>query len=100
VNHAYAIRTKAPERYVLNEMNPEEMEEFEIHYFDCPPCAADVKAGQSLVRSLKSYYTTESDENSVINSAFPELLAKLTARGVLVTAIIVIVWFSASGYYS
>jgi anti-sigma factor RsiW len=40
--------TLAAERYLLDEMTEQERQEFESHYFVCPECADDVRAGELL----------------------------------------------------
>lgn len=44
MDHAEVLRLKALERYVLGELSPEQRDEFEEHYFDCPECAADIRS--------------------------------------------------------
>jgi len=50
--HEQALATKAPERYLLGEMSEPERFEFEAHYFDCPACADEVRAGEALARGI------------------------------------------------
>ncbi len=54
MQHQEALATKAPERYLLGEMSEPERFDFEAHYFDCPACADDVRAGAALARGLKA----------------------------------------------
>ena len=44
MDHTEALRLQAAEKYILGELTPEVMEEYEQHYFDCFECALDVKA--------------------------------------------------------
>jgi hypothetical protein len=44
MEHAEAIDTGAAERYALGEMNENERDQYEEHFFDCPECASEVKA--------------------------------------------------------
>ena len=44
MNHEEAVLLKAPERYILGELSPEDREQFEEHYFDCLECASDIRA--------------------------------------------------------
>jgi len=44
MDHSEAAGTKAVEKYILGELSPELLEQFEEHYFDCPECASDVRA--------------------------------------------------------
>jgi anti-sigma factor RsiW len=53
MNHDEAVQLMATEKYLLNELTPEQREAFEAHFFECVDCAKDVRAGDSLVRSVK-----------------------------------------------
>jgi anti-sigma factor RsiW len=44
MEHAEAIDRGAVERYALGEMSERERDQYEEHFFDCPECAAEVKA--------------------------------------------------------
>jgi hypothetical protein len=48
MEHDFAVKSLAAERYLLGEMQPEEREDFEAHYFECRGCALDVKAGAAF----------------------------------------------------
>jgi anti-sigma factor RsiW len=54
MQHQKALATKASERYLLGEMSEPERFAFEAHYFDCPSCADDVRAGAALARGIKA----------------------------------------------
>ncbi len=45
MDHNRAVESQAVERYLLGEMNPEERDVFEEHFFTCEECAAEVRAG-------------------------------------------------------
>lgn len=45
MDHEIAVQTGAVERYVLGEMETEERELFEEHFFECETCSMDVRAG-------------------------------------------------------
>ena len=51
MDHGDAVRLKATERYLLNELDPEQLDQFEEHLFDCPDCALDVRAAAMLVHT-------------------------------------------------
>jgi hypothetical protein len=53
MDHQEAIRTMAVERYLLNELAPEVREQFEAHFFDCPECAADLRATDAFLDAVK-----------------------------------------------
>lgn len=54
MDHAEAIRQKATERYLLDELDPELRDQFEEHLFDCQECALDVRAGAMFVEQTKA----------------------------------------------
>ena len=54
MQHQQALATKASERYLLGEMSEPERFDFEAHYFDCPACADDVRAGEAFARGVKA----------------------------------------------
>jgi len=43
MDHLQAVNTLAMERYLLEEMPPEERESFEAHFFSCAECAEDAR---------------------------------------------------------
>lgn len=53
MDHNDAVRQKATERYLLNELDPVLREEFEDHLFDCQDCALDVRAAAMFVEQSK-----------------------------------------------
>lgn len=53
MDHDEAIRQKATERYLLDELDPELRDQFEEHVFDCPDCALDVRTAALFVEQSK-----------------------------------------------
>lgn len=53
MDHELVARQKMTERYLLNELDSETRNEFEEHFFDCPECALDVRAGSAFVEHSK-----------------------------------------------
>lgn len=53
MDHAEVVRRQMTERYLLNELDSLDRDEFEEHFFDCPACAADVHAGALFVDQSK-----------------------------------------------
>jgi hypothetical protein len=53
MNHSEASRLMASEKYLLDELSPAEMEEFEEHLFACHDCAMDVRAGSVFLEQGK-----------------------------------------------
>jgi hypothetical protein len=53
MDHEGVVRQKLTERYLLGELDDQTRQEFEEHYFDCPDCAVDVRAGALFVEQTK-----------------------------------------------
>jgi len=53
MDHSEAVRLNATERYFLQELTPDQLEQFEEHLFDCPACAIDVRATAKLLDQCK-----------------------------------------------
>ena len=53
MDHEAVVRQKMTEKYLLDELDPAARDEFEEHYFDCPDCAVDVRAGALFVEQSK-----------------------------------------------
>jgi hypothetical protein len=53
MDHEEVVRSKMTERYLLGELDPDARDEFEGHFFDCPDCALDVRAGALFVEQSK-----------------------------------------------
>jgi Putative zinc-finger len=54
MDHKDAVRLKATERYLLNELDPDQLDQFEEHLFDCPDCALDLRAAAMFVEQGKN----------------------------------------------
>jgi hypothetical protein len=53
MDHDVVVREKITEKYLLEELDPRVRGEFEEHFFDCPECALDVRAGSEFVTRSK-----------------------------------------------
>jgi len=53
MDHEEAVRQKATERYLLDELDPKLRDQFEEHLFDCQDCALDVRAAAMFVEQSK-----------------------------------------------
>jgi hypothetical protein len=53
MDHEEAVRQKATEKYLLNELDREQRDAFEDHLFDCQECALDVRAAAMFVEQTK-----------------------------------------------
>lgn len=65
MNHSDAIERMAAERYLLDELTPEEREAFEEHVFDCPECALDLRAGSAFITEAKAQLPEMVSQSSV-----------------------------------
>jgi Putative zinc-finger len=53
MNHQIAERTMAVEKYLLDELSPEEKDAFEEHFFSCDECAREIKTGAAFMAHAK-----------------------------------------------
>jgi anti-sigma factor RsiW len=53
MDHNEVVREQMTERYLLKELDPQQREEFEEHFFDCQECALDVRAATAFVEQSK-----------------------------------------------
>ena len=53
MDHEVVVREKVTEKYLLDELVPDVRDEFEEHFFDCPECALDVRAGSAFIEKAK-----------------------------------------------
>jgi hypothetical protein len=61
MDHSDALRLKATERYLLNELEPDQLDQFEEHLFDCPECAIDIRAGAMFLEQAKNQLAPATD---------------------------------------
>jgi anti-sigma factor RsiW len=61
MDHDVVVQSKMTERYLLGELDPDARDEFEEHFFDCPDCALDVRAGASFVEQSKLVLAKKSE---------------------------------------
>ena len=53
MDHADALRMNATERYLLNELDTSQLEQFEEHMFECQECALDVQTASIFLEESK-----------------------------------------------
>jgi hypothetical protein len=53
MDHNQATELSAVERYLLEEMTPQECDEFEEHFFDCQECATDLRVTAAFMDAAK-----------------------------------------------
>jgi len=61
MDHDAVVRQKMTEKYLLGELDPDARDEFEEHFFDCPDCAIDVRAGALFVEQSKAVLAERSE---------------------------------------
>jgi hypothetical protein len=54
MDHSEAVQQMSAERYLLDELTLDAREAFEEHFFDCPECALDLRAGAAFVDGAKA----------------------------------------------
>lgn len=57
MDHGEALQMMAAERYLLDELTPEERDSFELHMFGCQECALDIRAGAAFINEAKTQLT-------------------------------------------
>jgi hypothetical protein len=53
MDHNQAMELDAVERYLLEEMTPQQRDDFEEHFFDCHECATDLRATAAFMDAAK-----------------------------------------------
>jgi anti-sigma factor RsiW len=53
MDHDEAVRQKATERYLLDELDPDQRDQFEEHLFDCHDCALDMRTAATFIEQSK-----------------------------------------------
>src|SRR2546426_10431607 len=56
MDHEEAIKLRAAERYILEELSPDERDDFEERYFMCVECADEVRSVFALADNAKSVF--------------------------------------------
>jgi hypothetical protein len=79
MDHDEAVRQKATERYLLDELDPELRDQFEEHLFDCQDCALDVRAAAMFVEQTKVLLAEPPAAEALVSAAVPAKEA--AARG-------------------
>ena len=75
MDHTAVVRQKMTERYLLDELDSEVRDEFEEHYFDCPECAQDIRAGAQFVAHSKIVLAENSEPVSARIAPSPKSAA-------------------------
>lgn len=73
MEHNYAIENHAAERYLLHELNEEERDAYEEHFFSCSACAEEVKAAAEFLESAKQVVQDELKSHIYGHAARPSI---------------------------
>lgn len=65
MNHSETIQLQAAVKYVLGELSPADHAAYEEHYFDCPECAADLKALAAFADNAREVLRQQQHEQLV-----------------------------------
>lgn len=61
MDHQEAARQQLVERYLLNELNSVQVDEFEAHLFVCPQCSEALRAAAILIDNARKVFRAEVD---------------------------------------
>jgi hypothetical protein len=82
MDHGEALQMMAAERYLLDELTPEERDAFELHMFGCHECALDIRAGASFISEAKSQLSkTVAEPPAPVPATGPPLKPTSKKRG-------------------
>jgi hypothetical protein len=59
MEHSEALRIKAAEQYLLGELTGALRDDYEEHFFTCPECALEVRAGAAFIENTREAGRTE-----------------------------------------
>ncbi len=71
MDHGEAVQMMAVERYLLDELPPDERDAFEQHMFSCEECALDIRAGAAFISEAKSQFLEDAITPAASLSAPP-----------------------------
>ncbi len=80
MTHEEAVENRAADRYLLAELTPVERVEFEEHYFECPECAAEVRAGAAFTANARAILAEEAGRRLTHRPATPNVRGLLGWR--------------------
>jgi hypothetical protein len=98
MEHHNAAEHHLVEQYLLNEMSPKLREEFEEHFFDCPACAADVRATAAFLNLARTELKKPEFASRAPSKQERLLLWKPTLSFALAASLLVVVYQNAFVY--
>jgi hypothetical protein len=66
VTHQEAVESLAAERYLLDEMQDDQRQVFEEHFFSCDECADDLRIAAAMVRGAKAGFAALAAPGNVV----------------------------------
>lgn len=94
MEHSDAIRLKAVEAYLLDELSLSERREFEEHFFDCQDCASDLRAGSAFIDAYKTSRIDAAPRLEIAKSRPPRIFRHTYALAASVLFAFVLVYQS------
>ena len=93
LDHKIIEQEEFVEKYVLNQLTPEETEAFEEHFFECDECFQKVKLTQKIVTGLKLAVKEKSSQKEVLPqpSSFGERIEKIFTRPAFSMAAVILI---------
>jgi hypothetical protein len=70
MDHEQAVGQNATERYLLDELDPDQRDQFEEHFFDCQHCATDVRVAAMFVEHSKEVLAEPPADSSAREADF------------------------------
>jgi Putative zinc-finger len=80
MDHDEAVRLKATEKYLLDELDPDSRDQFEEHLFDCQDCALDLRAAAMFVEQSKAVLADPATTEVRIPAAVPAMVGWRQSR--------------------
>lgn len=66
MDHEFAVKSKATERYLLAEMTELERHAFEEHYFSCSACADDVRSLSAFLANARAVFAEQGHSTQAV----------------------------------
>lgn len=88
MTHEEAVRTQAVERYLLRELSDSDRDAFEEHYFSCPECAQEVRAGAVFTASARALLAEQAPRVAASRFGWRGWRTTVAAAGIMLLALI------------
>jgi hypothetical protein len=71
MDHQEAVRLNATERYLLNELDNGQLDQFEEHLFDCQECALDLRSAAMFLEQSKTLLAEPAEAPRIVIKPAP-----------------------------